>query len=61
MSDEPQEWLKTEQVARLLQVNRATVTRWIRLGQLRAVRTPGGTYRIPRRDVERLIREGLGD
>lgn len=53
--------LTTSQAGRLLGVNRATVARWVRLGQLPAVRLPSGQIRVPRQAVERLlaqIREG---
>jgi excisionase family DNA binding protein len=49
--------LTVVEVAELLRVSRGTVTRWIRLGQLRAVRLPSGTYRIARRDVDKLLHE----
>jgi excisionase family DNA binding protein len=47
--------LTTAEVADLLSVDRHTVTRWIRLGQLRAVRLPSGQFRIRRADVEKLL------
>ena len=50
------ELLTTAQVAARFNVDRHTVTRWIRLGQLPAVKTPGGTYRVRRQDVEKLLR-----
>lgn len=46
--------LTTTQVAELLNVDRATVARWIRLGQLPAVRLPSGQYRVRRADLDRL-------
>jgi excisionase family DNA binding protein len=51
-----EELLKTRDVAKLLNVAHSTVTRWIRLGQIRYVKLPGGTYRIPREEVEKLLR-----
>ena len=45
MSDE---MLKPRDVAKMLNVSHSTVTRWIRLDQIRYVKLPGGTYRIPR-------------
>ena len=45
------------EVAKMLRVSPDTVTRWIRLGQLRAAKLPSGTYRIARKDVEKLLRE----
>lgn len=49
--------LTTSQAAALLGVDRATVARWVRLGQLPAVRLPSGHWRIRRVEVERLLRE----
>ena len=48
--------LTTQQAGKLLGVDRATVARYIRLGQLRAVRLPSGHWRIPREAVEALLR-----
>jgi len=45
------------EVAKMLRVSPDTITRWIRLGQLRAAKLPSGTYRIARKDVENLLRE----
>jgi excisionase family DNA binding protein len=49
--------LTTAEVAELLGVDRHTVSRWIRLGQLRAVRLPSGQFRIRRTDVDKLLAE----
>jgi excisionase family DNA binding protein len=49
--------LTTTQAGKLLGVDRATVARWVRLGQLAAVRLPSGQIRIPRHAVERLLRQ----
>ena len=43
-----------EEVAELCRVHVSTVRRWIALRQLRAIRLPGGTYRIPAEEVSRL-------
>ncbi|HYK42103.1 MAG TPA: MerR family DNA-binding transcriptional regulator [Thermoanaerobaculia bacterium] len=40
-------------VAKLFGVSASTVTRWARLGLLRAVRTPGGHYRFPAHETRR--------
>ena len=45
------------EVAKMLRVSPDTITRWIRLGQLRAAKLPSGTYRVARKDVEKLLRE----
>ena len=49
------------EVAKMLRVSPDTVTRWIRLGRLRAAKLPSGTYRIARKDVEKLLRELRAD
>ena len=53
--------ITTSEAARMLGVSRATVARWIKLGQLPAVRLPSGVYRIHRDVVERMLREGRPD
>jgi excisionase family DNA binding protein len=58
MSDE---MLKPRDVAKMLNVSHSTVTRWVRLDQIRYVKLPGGTYRIPRSEVEKLIRQSKGE
>jgi excisionase family DNA binding protein len=40
-------FLTRREVSRLFGVSPSTVTRWARLGLLRAARTPGGHYRFP--------------
>jgi excisionase family DNA binding protein len=52
-----EELLRTEQVAKMLNVAPSTVRNWVRLGRLRSVKLPGGQYRIARRDVEKLLQE----
>jgi excisionase family DNA binding protein len=44
----------TGDVARLFHVSRPAVKKWIKAGKLRAVRTPGGHFRIPGRQLERF-------
>ena len=51
------ELLTVSEVADRLNVNRGTVIRWIRLGQLRALRLPSGTYRIPRAELDRILKQ----
>ena len=43
-----------EEIAEILKVHVVTVRRWIAAGQLGAIRLPGGGYRIPAIEVERL-------
>jgi excisionase family DNA binding protein len=49
--------LTTSEAAKHFRVARSTITRWIRLGQLPAVRIPSGHWRVRRSDVERALRE----
>jgi len=56
MPDES-ELLTTSEAARRFRVARSTITRWIRLGQLPAIRIPSGHWRVRRADVEKALRE----
>ena len=55
----PQRTLKVSQVAEMFNVNIKAVRRWIASGQLKAFRTPGGSFRIPAEEVERIVNLGL--
>jgi excisionase family DNA binding protein len=55
------ELLTTSEVARLLGVNRRTVTRWARHGKISAVWTLGGDRRFLRSEVERALEAGADD
>jgi excisionase family DNA binding protein len=48
---EDREKFSTGHLARLVQASRTTVVRWIEEGRLRARRTVGGWYVIPREEV----------
>jgi excisionase family DNA binding protein len=52
------ELLTSSEAARMLRVSKATITRYVRLGQLPAIRLPSGHLRIRRRDIERLLQQG---
>ena len=43
-----------EELAELCKVHVSTVRRWIAAGRLRAIRLPGGNYRIPEAEVKRV-------
>jgi len=38
---------KPSEVAKMLNVDRHTVTRWIREGKIKAIKLPSSRYRIP--------------
>jgi excisionase family DNA binding protein len=48
---EDREKFSTGHLARLIQASRTTIVRWIEEGRLRARRTVGGWYMIPRDEV----------
>ncbi len=55
-------YLTRAEVSRLFGVSASTVTRWARLGLLKAVRTPGGHYRFPAEETRRAFaRAGSGE
>ena len=43
-----------EELAELSRVHVSTVRRWIARGSVKAIRLPGGQYRIPAAEIERL-------
>ncbi|MEO8348548.1 MAG: helix-turn-helix domain-containing protein [Acidobacteriota bacterium] len=51
-------FLSRRDVSRLFGVSASTVTRWARLGLLKAVRTPGGHYRFPAAETRRAAERG---
>jgi excisionase family DNA binding protein len=54
MSAKSSEFISAREVAEVLGVSQNTVLRWVRLGLVEATKLPGGTYRIPRSELERL-------
>jgi len=42
----------------MLGISYSTLSRWVREGRIRAIRTAGGKYRIPESEVKRIA-EGL--
>jgi excisionase family DNA binding protein len=46
--------LKISDVARLLNFSEVTIKRWIYQGKISSTKTPGGQYRIPLSEVERI-------
>jgi len=51
-------FITAAEVARRLDVNKSTVTRWIAAGKLTAFRTPGGHWRVRAVDVDRFRWKG---
>ena len=61
-SDPPAEtvFLSRGEVSRLFGVSPSTVTRWARLGLLKAARTRGGHYRFPADETRRAAGQPPG-
>lgn len=53
--------LRPRDAAVELQVSYPTVKQWIYRRKLRAVKTPGGHYRIPQSEIDRLLYRTRGD
>jgi len=49
--------LTTKEVADVFNVTRYAVAKWIREGRMRAIKLPGGRYRVPESEVERLWKQ----
>ncbi len=47
--------LRPKEACRLLGVSYVTLSRWIKEGEIRAVRTFGGKYRIPESEIKRVL------
>jgi len=50
--------LRPKEVCRRLGISYSTLSRWVREGRIKAIRTAGGKYRIPESEVRRIA-EGL--
>jgi excisionase family DNA binding protein len=55
------ELLRVTEAARMLAVDPSTLRRWINLGLIDSVKLPSGHYRIPRGEVERLLKRPKED
>jgi len=50
--------LRPKEVCHRLGISHSTLSRWVREGRIRAVRTAGGVFRVPESEVRRIA-EGL--
>jgi excisionase family DNA binding protein len=50
--------LRPREVCRSLGISYSTLSRWVREGRIRAIRTAGGVFRVPESEVRRFA-EGL--
>lgn len=57
LQTDDRKFVSVAEAAKLFHVHHGTVLRWIRTERLTAWKTPGGSYRIPRADVELLMAE----
>lgn len=49
--------LTTGEVAKVLDVSRHAVLRWIKQGKLKAIELPSGRYKIPENEVEKIWKQ----
>ena len=54
------EYLTTFQAAQVMSVTPDSILKWIKSGLLNARKTPGGHYRVSRKNLETLL-EGKGN
>jgi len=47
--------LRPKEVCQRLGISYSTLSRWVREGRVKAIRTAGGKYRIPESEVRRII------
>jgi molybdopterin-binding protein len=56
----PETLLRARDAAVQLQISYPTIKQWIYQRKLRAIKTPGGHYRIPQSEVDRLLYRSRG-
>jgi molybdopterin-binding protein len=59
--DDGESLLRPRDAAVQLQISYPTIKQWIYRRKLRAVKTPGGHYRIPQNEIDRLLYRTRGD
>jgi DNA binding domain, excisionase family len=58
ISESSERLLRPKEVCQRLGISYSTLSRWVREGKIRAIKTAGGKYRIPESEVRRIA-EGL--
>jgi excisionase family DNA binding protein len=58
ISESSERLLRPKEVCQRLGISYSTLSRWVREGRIRAIRTAGGMFRIPESEVRRIA-EGL--
>ncbi len=61
VSGADKDYLRAAEVAALLHVSPKTVSRWAKEGKLPHIVTLGGHRRFPRVEIERLMRDLIGE
>ena len=59
-ASQKEELLRPRDAAVELRISYPTIKQWIYKGKLRTVQTPGGHYRIPQSEVDRLLHRSSG-
>jgi molybdopterin-binding protein len=55
-----EEFVRPRDAAVQLQISYPTIKQWIYNRKLRAIKTPGGHYRIPQSEIDRLLHRARG-
>lgn len=55
------DWYGTYEAARILGIHPSSLWNWCKEGKIKAWRTPGGRYKIPKQELERLLKEAKGE
>ena len=58
ISENSERLLRPKEVCQRLGISYSTLSRWVREGKIRAIKTAGGKYRVPESEVRRIA-EGL--
>jgi excisionase family DNA binding protein len=58
ISESSERLLRPKEVCQRLGISYSTLSRWVREGRIRAIRTAGGVFRVPESEVRRIA-EGL--